>query len=187
MLIGRWSSDAFLRCIRHQVQEFTSGISARMIQHPSFFNVPHASTIAHHEDPRTPHNTITFAGLQNICRSPLSVARSPTFAIYPWNRPRSQELLLLADLTSGQRVWGERDRTPNLFIHFTAKAWFHCSLTITHHTDFSAVQQGNVFDVASQPRNITCKWNCWDTWGSTLLSKKCLQRNSIPCRTAPPH
>ena len=42
MLVGRWSSDAFLKCIRRQVQEFTSGVSTRMIQRGSFFNVPHA-------------------------------------------------------------------------------------------------------------------------------------------------
>ena len=27
MLVGRWSSDAFLKYIRRQVQEFTSGVS----------------------------------------------------------------------------------------------------------------------------------------------------------------
>ena len=32
MLVGRWSSDAFLKYIRRQVQEFTSGVSTRMIQ-----------------------------------------------------------------------------------------------------------------------------------------------------------
>ena len=42
MLAGRWSSDAFLKHIRRQVQEFTSGVSTRMIQRGSFFNVPHA-------------------------------------------------------------------------------------------------------------------------------------------------
>ena len=39
MLVGRWSSDAFLKYIRRQVQEFTSGVSTRMIQRGSFFNV----------------------------------------------------------------------------------------------------------------------------------------------------
>ena len=32
MLIGRWSSDAFLRYIRRQVQQFSAGVSARMIR-----------------------------------------------------------------------------------------------------------------------------------------------------------
>ena len=38
MLVGRWSSDAFLKYIRRQVQEFTSGVSTRMIQRGSFFS-----------------------------------------------------------------------------------------------------------------------------------------------------
>ena len=45
MLVGRWSSDAFLKYIRRQVQEFTSGVSTRMIQRGSFFN--------HQRAPRT--------------------------------------------------------------------------------------------------------------------------------------
>jgi len=31
MLLGRWSSNAFLRYIRKQVKEFSRGISAKMI------------------------------------------------------------------------------------------------------------------------------------------------------------
>ena len=58
MLVGRWSSDAFLRYIRQQVQEFTSGVSAKMIQTNSFFSVPHATDdhfTPHHADSRTPN------------------------------------------------------------------------------------------------------------------------------------
>jgi hypothetical protein len=50
MLIGRWSSDAFLRYIRHQVSEFTSGVSDQMIQADEFFHVPQ---VIDPEDPRT--------------------------------------------------------------------------------------------------------------------------------------
>jgi hypothetical protein len=48
MLLGRWSSDAFLRYIRKQVKEFSSGISQKMITKEHFFTVP----IASHDDPR---------------------------------------------------------------------------------------------------------------------------------------
>ena len=61
MLVGRWSSEAFLKYIRRQVQEFTTGVSARMIQRGSFFNVPHAHSTAHREDPRTPGCRHSFA------------------------------------------------------------------------------------------------------------------------------
>jgi hypothetical protein len=36
MLIGRWSSLAFLKYIRKQVQEFSQGISSKMIKVQSF-------------------------------------------------------------------------------------------------------------------------------------------------------
>jgi hypothetical protein len=39
MLLGRWSSDAFLRYIRKQVQEFSSGVSKRMIKHENFYTI----------------------------------------------------------------------------------------------------------------------------------------------------
>ena len=40
MLVGRWSSDAFLAYIEKQVKEFTKGVSTRMLQHETFFNIP---------------------------------------------------------------------------------------------------------------------------------------------------
>ncbi|KAL7527766.1 hypothetical protein ACHAXR_003333, partial [Thalassiosira sp. AJA248-18] len=40
MLIGRWSSDAFLAYIEKQVKEFTKGVSSRMLQHNTFYNIP---------------------------------------------------------------------------------------------------------------------------------------------------
>jgi hypothetical protein len=45
MLLGRWSSDAFLRYIRKQVQEFISGISSKMIHKEEFFTVQTESNI----------------------------------------------------------------------------------------------------------------------------------------------
>ena len=40
MLIGRWSSDTFLRYIRRQVQEFSSGVSSRMLLTAAYFTIP---------------------------------------------------------------------------------------------------------------------------------------------------
>ena len=39
MLIGRWSSTAFLKYIRKQVQEFLQGISSKMIEVQTFKHV----------------------------------------------------------------------------------------------------------------------------------------------------
>ena len=40
MLLGRWSSDAFLRYIRQQVTDFGSDVSSKMIQTPRFYHAP---------------------------------------------------------------------------------------------------------------------------------------------------
>ena len=40
MLLGRWSSDAFLLYIRRQVQEFSKGVSADMVTNDTFFTIP---------------------------------------------------------------------------------------------------------------------------------------------------
>jgi hypothetical protein len=39
MLLGRWASDAFLRYIRKQVKEFSSGISEKMIMNENFSTI----------------------------------------------------------------------------------------------------------------------------------------------------
>jgi len=43
MLIGRWNSDAFLAYIEKQIKEFTKGVSTRMLQNKTFFNLPLAA------------------------------------------------------------------------------------------------------------------------------------------------
>ena len=52
MLVGRWSSDAFLAYIEKQIKEFTRGVSTRMLQHETFCNIPafnsRAPSIQHH-------------------------------------------------------------------------------------------------------------------------------------------
>ena len=40
MMIGRWSSDAFLRYIRKQVEQFSHGIAKRMIKNQFFRHIP---------------------------------------------------------------------------------------------------------------------------------------------------
>jgi hypothetical protein len=49
MLLGRWSSDAFLHYILHQVQQFSSGISTRMIISDDFFTISERASC---DDPR---------------------------------------------------------------------------------------------------------------------------------------
>jgi hypothetical protein len=40
MLAGRWQSQAFLVCIREQIQQFSKGVSERMTANPDFCHVP---------------------------------------------------------------------------------------------------------------------------------------------------
>jgi hypothetical protein len=60
MLLDRWSSDAFLRYIRKQVKEFSSGISQKMIINEHFFTVPSSSK----EDPRFRNHPLNHATRQ---------------------------------------------------------------------------------------------------------------------------
>ena len=40
MLLGRWSSNAFLLCIRKQVEQFSHNVSVCMIENQHFTHVP---------------------------------------------------------------------------------------------------------------------------------------------------
>jgi hypothetical protein len=54
MLLGRWSSDAFLRYIRKQVTEFSNNVSRNMIKHSVYHHIIEPSR----DDPRT-HNPLS--------------------------------------------------------------------------------------------------------------------------------
>jgi hypothetical protein len=64
MLIGLWSSDAFLRYISRQVLQFRAGVSKRMVSAEArdFFTVPdidleHPRTSAHRTNHHSPQHT----------------------------------------------------------------------------------------------------------------------------------
>lgn len=79
MLIGRWSSDAFLRYIRRQVQEFSAGVAAKMLLAPTFFTVP--ETPSHH-DPRAPGQNLNFSARNTHGPNAHSVAQTPAFSLF---------------------------------------------------------------------------------------------------------
>jgi hypothetical protein len=76
MLLGRWSSDAFLRYIRKQVESFGSGVSSKMIVTSRFLHVSHSTDL---EDPCTSRNPASFTANMgmgsggNINRNAFSV------------------------------------------------------------------------------------------------------------------
>ena len=61
MMIGRWSSDAFLRYIRRQVEQFTHNVSRRMLRNPSFFTTPDFDPTISGDDTREPNDPHNFA------------------------------------------------------------------------------------------------------------------------------
>jgi hypothetical protein len=77
MLLGCWSSDAFLRYIRKQVKEFSSGISQKMITHEQFFTVPMASS----EDPRVRNHPLNLA-LRQISGNSFRDAILPLASVF---------------------------------------------------------------------------------------------------------
>jgi hypothetical protein len=57
MLMGRWSSDAFMRYIRKQVLSLSHGIAAKMLTYEQFYTVPDFVHTAADGDTRHQSNT----------------------------------------------------------------------------------------------------------------------------------
>jgi hypothetical protein len=71
MLLGRWSSDAFLRYIRKQVLEFSNDVSRKMIKNPKYHHLPDPDR----EDPRT-HNPMAATANMGMGASGATINRS---------------------------------------------------------------------------------------------------------------
>ena len=79
MFIGRWSSDAFLRYIRRQVQEFSAGVSSKMLLTDEFFAVSGITP----EDPRVSGNINNFSGRGlNIGLTAQNRVMPPSFSLH---------------------------------------------------------------------------------------------------------
>jgi hypothetical protein len=79
MLIGRWSSDAFLRYIRRQVQDFSAGVSRQMILSEDFFTIPDSS---HRDDPRARNHHHNFSARSHFGLDAQRLSTQPTFALH---------------------------------------------------------------------------------------------------------
>ncbi len=77
--IGRWSSDAFLCYICRQVQEFSAGVSSKMLLTDEFFAVSGITP----EDPRISGNINNFSGRGlNIGLTAQNRAMAPAFSLH---------------------------------------------------------------------------------------------------------
>jgi hypothetical protein len=79
MLIGCWSSDAFLQYICCQVQEFSSCIASLMITSSDFYMIP---DFTHRDNPQVSGNFHNFAALSNIGHDAQQLARLPRFSLH---------------------------------------------------------------------------------------------------------
>jgi len=78
MLLGRWSSDAFLRYIRRQVKEFSAGVSSKMVKSDNFFTIPELDK----EDPRISGHKLNHRARKNCGPDALSHAVMPRMALF---------------------------------------------------------------------------------------------------------
>ncbi len=80
MLLGRWSSDAFMRYIRKQVLTMSHGVSSKMITYEEFYTVPDFVHHAVDGDLRTRNNT-SLATTSSFSGSHTNMRRGlhPTF------------------------------------------------------------------------------------------------------------
>ena len=79
MLIGHWSSDAFLCYIWRQAQEFSSGVSSRMLLTAAYFTIP---DFAGTEDPCTPGHHLNFAPQNQIGRVAQTVTGHTNMSLW---------------------------------------------------------------------------------------------------------
>jgi len=82
MMLGRWSSDAFLRYIRKQVEQFSHNVSKRMILHRSFRHIPEIDPRISPHDPRQRNHPNNAETRRNIGGDGARAARLPAFALY---------------------------------------------------------------------------------------------------------
>ena len=83
MLIGRWSSDAFLKYIRKQVEQFSHNVSRRMIQNQHFTHVPDFVPTVSRHDPRQQNHRDNAQTRSNMGSASTSViAALPRMAMW---------------------------------------------------------------------------------------------------------
>ncbi|KAL7464557.1 hypothetical protein ACHAXS_004893 [Conticribra weissflogii] len=82
MMIGRWSSDAFLRYIRKQVEQFSHNVSARMLRFQYHRHIAPAEPRISHLDPRQRNHPDKTETRRNVAGSMTRQARLPAFSLF---------------------------------------------------------------------------------------------------------
>ena len=82
MMIGRWSSDAFLRYIRKQVEQFSHNASCRMIHFQFHRHIPDLEPAMSHLDPRQRNHPDNAETRRNIGGNLSRRVRLPAMSMY---------------------------------------------------------------------------------------------------------
>ena len=83
MLIGRWSSDAFLLYSCKQVEQFSQNVSSRMIRNLSFTHIPNFNPGTSHTDPRSRNHRDNFQTRHNMGKQARQVIPTlPSFSLH---------------------------------------------------------------------------------------------------------
>ena len=80
MLIGRWSSDAFLRYIQKQVMEFSQNMAKKMLSCQNFRHIPDIHTRVPSDDPRIRNHPNNVETRRNVGGDSCHRVRLPPFA-----------------------------------------------------------------------------------------------------------
>ena len=95
MMIGRWSSNVFLRYIRKQVGQFSHNVSKRMITFQYFRHIPKQDPRISHQDPRQRNHPSNTKTRQNV-----GVTR-PAVLACPRSRSTTDENFVLSAPSCG--------------------------------------------------------------------------------------
>jgi hypothetical protein len=81
-LIGRWSSDAFLRYIRKQMEQFSHNVSRKMIKFQFHRHVPETDPRISQDDARQRNHPNNAEPRKNIGGDSSRRARLPAFSLF---------------------------------------------------------------------------------------------------------
>jgi hypothetical protein len=80
MLIGRWSSNAFLQYIRKQMMEFSQNMAKMMLACQNFRHIPDIHTQVAPDDPRIRNHPENAKTRRNVAGNTYCHARLPPFS-----------------------------------------------------------------------------------------------------------
>lgn len=83
ILIGRWSSDAFLHYILKQVEQFSKDIAQKILMHQSFCTIPDvAPLVVSNKDPRQRNHSNNAETRRNIGCDMSHRVQLPAFSLF---------------------------------------------------------------------------------------------------------